>query len=83
MKIRLAKIEDFDYIYNMQQQLVLDFIDNIHTKEKWLIAQIENELCFIAEDNGIIKGVMCLRTYGEVVKIRSLVIDKDYRKQGL
>ncbi len=82
MKIRLAKPEDFDYIYDIQQQLVLDSIDNIHTKEIWLKAQIKNETLFVADDD-IIKGVMCLDTYGEVVNIRSLVVDKNYRKQGI
>jgi GNAT superfamily N-acetyltransferase len=81
--IILADKADLDKIYSIQKQLALDFDDFYWVTKKWVKGQIKLEQCYVIKEDDIIKGVMCISWYGEVVQIQTLIVDEQYRNQGI
>jgi len=81
--IVLANKDELDKIYSIQKQLKLDFDDFYWATEKWVKGQIKLEQCYVAKYDDIIKGVMCITWYGEVVQIQTVVVDEPFRNQGI
>src|SRR3989344_1217267 len=83
MNIRLATSEDKQHILEVISVLHLDMPGFVWNQEDFVIRQIHDKEYFLAEEHGMVLGIISLRHGKNKIHMETLAVAEKFRRQGV